>query len=189
MSFLLLGNIFSFGAALCIAVSVMKKSKKDLIGWQILDTSFCILSASFLNSYSSVSTNSIALVRNILAYTNKLNKVLTGILLVVCIIVGLYVNNRGLIGILPVAATAEYTILIYTTKNEQQMRYALIVNLLMWFGHDIYIQAYPTACTDMILSIWTAIQAFKSEYGKKQILKHSVVGKEGNHTPHNSTGH
>lgn len=182
MNSLLIGNVFSFGAALCIAVSVMKKNKKDLIGWQILDTSFCILSALFLNSYSSVSTNSIALIRNVLAYTNKLNKLLTGILLVICVSVGLYVNNRGWIGVLPVSATAEYTILMYTTKSEQQMRYALLINLLMWFGHDIYIQAYPSAFTDIALSVWTAWQAVKH-------LQHTVFGQVSNDTPDNNAAH
>ena len=162
MTSLIIGNIFSFLSALCIAVSVIKKNKNDLIWWQILDVVFCILSNIALYTYAALTTNSIALIRNILAYKNKLTKNLTFILLILCIIVGLWANNRGIIGFFPIIASASYTVFIYTTKNEQQMRWALVSNLLLWFVHDIYVQAYPSAITDIVLSIWTLMQIIRN---------------------------
>ena len=160
-AYLIIGNIFSLLSATCIAVSVIKKSKNDLIWWQIIDVIFCILSNIALYTYSALTTNSISLIRNILAYKNKLNKNITWILLILCVIAGLCANNRGIIGLFPIIASASYTIFMYTTKNEQQMRWALVSNLLLWFVHDAYVQAYPSALTDLVLSIWTAIQIFK----------------------------
>ena len=55
---------------------------------------------------------------------------------------------------------------MYITKNEQQMRWALILNQILWLIHDAYIQAYPAALTDVIISVWTLIQAIK--YIKRQ---------------------
>lgn len=162
MTYLIIGNIFSFLSALCIAVSVIKKSKNDLIWWQILDIVFCILSNIALYTYAALTTNSISLIRNILAYKNKLTKNLTFILLILCIIVGLWANNRGFIGLFPITASASYTIFMYTTKNEQQMRWALVSNLLLWLVHDIYVQAYPSAITDIVLSIWTLMQIIRN---------------------------
>ena len=160
-TYLIIGNIFSLLSATCIAVSVIKKSKKDLIWWQIIDVIFCILSNIALYTYSALTTNSISLIRNILAYKNKLNKNITWILLILCVIAGLWVNNRGIIGLFPIIASASYTVFMFITKNEQQMRWALVSNLILWFVHDTYVQAYPSALTDLILSIWTAIQIFK----------------------------
>ena len=162
-TYLIIGNLFSLLSATCIAVSVIKKSKKDLIWWQIIDVIFCILSNIALYTYSALTTNSISLIRNILAYKNKLNKNITWILLILCVIAGLCANNRGIIGLFPIIASASYTIFMYTTKNEQQMRWALVSNLLLWFVHDAYVQAYPSALTDIILSIWTAIQIFNNQ--------------------------
>lgn len=161
-TYLIIGNIFSLLSAICIAISVIKKSKADLIWWQILDVVFCILSNIALYTYAALTTNSIALIRNILAYKNKLTKNITWILLILCIVVGLWANNRGIIGLFPIIASASYTIFMYTTKNEQQMRWALVSNLILWFVHDIYVQAYPSALTDIILSIWTGTQIFKN---------------------------
>jgi len=160
-TYLIIGNIFSLLSAICIAVSVIKKSKNDLIWWQIIDVIFCILSNIALYTYSALTTNSISLIRNILAYKNKLNKNITWILLILCVIAGLCANNRGIIGLFPIIASASYTVFMFITKNEQQMRWALVSNLLLWFVHDAYVQAYPSALTDLVLSIWTAIQIFK----------------------------
>lgn len=161
-TYLIIGNIFSLLSAICIAISVIKKNKADLIWWQILDVIFCILSCIALYAYAALATNFVSLIRNILAYKNKLTKNITWILLISCVICGLWANNRGIIGLFPIIASASYTIFMYITKNEQQMRWALISNLALWLVHDFYIQAYPSALTELILSVWTAIQIFNN---------------------------
>jgi len=163
---LIIGNIFSLLAAICIGVSVIKKNKKDLIGWQIFDVIFCILSSFVLASYAAVTTNTVALIRNVLAYKNKLTKNLTWVLTFLCVVVGLWANNRGGIGLLPVIASGSYTILMYVTKDEQQMRLALVSNLILWLVHDAYIQSYPLAAMDFMLSVWTGIQIYKNKERK-----------------------
>lgn len=171
---LLIGNIFSFLSAVCIAVSVIKKNKNDLIWWQIIDVIFCILSNIALYTYAAMTTNSVALIRNILAYKNKLSKNLTLILCVLCVVVGLWANNRGIIGLFPIIASASYTIFMFITKNEQQMRWALVSNLILWLVHDIYVQAYPSAVTDLVLSVWTMAQIWKNgltNSGFRRIIK------------------
>ena len=87
---------------------------------------------------------------------------MTLILFILCIVIGLWTNNRSTIGLFPIIASAGYTVFMYTTKNDQQMRWALIFNLVLWFVHDIYVQAYPSALTNIILSAWTAIQIFNN---------------------------
>ncbi len=161
-SSLIWGNIFSLLAVLCMAVSVVVKSKKKLIGWQILDTAFFIASTYVLRSYSAVVANTLSLIRNLFAYYNKLNSVLTIIFCGLAVAIGLYLNNRGVIGWLPVVATLQYTICLYVTKNEQQMRYALAFNLAFWIVHDFYIQSYPSAINNVVLCFWSLYQAWKN---------------------------
>lgn len=159
-TYLIIGNIFSLFSAICIAISVLKKNKKDLIWWQIIDIIFCILSNIALYTYSAITTNSIALIRNFLAYKNKLTKKMTWILFVLCVFAGLWANNRDVIGLFPIVASASYTVFMFTTKDEQQMRWALVSNLILWFVHDVYVQAYPSALADATLGVWTGVQAF-----------------------------
>ena len=162
MSFsLVLGNIFSLCAVICMAISVIKRSKEDFIYWQILDTAFFIASTVVLKSYSAVVTNTISLIRNLFAYKGWLDKKLTWLFGVLIVVIGLYLNNRGVIGWLPVIASVQYTICLYLTRNEQQMRYALAFNLILWIIHDFYIQSYPSAINSIFLCIWSLVQAFR----------------------------
>jgi len=158
----ILGNIFSMAAAVCLAVAVFRKSTKDLLAWQVVEVVFCILSNIALVTYSALTTNSIALVRDVIAYKGKLGKTATWILLTLCITAGLIANNRGFIGLFPIAASAVYTIFLHLTRHEQQIRFALIVNLMLWFVHDFYVGAYPSALMDMVLSIWTLFAVVKN---------------------------
>ena len=162
MMTLIIGNIFSFLASLCTAISVVKKSKTDFMHWQVGNTVFAILTNATLLSYSGVTTNAVSFIRNVLAYKNKLSLIGTFIILIISISLGVMFNNRGLIGILPVFSSAGYTMCIYLTKNEQQLRYALIVDLSIWATYYFYIQAYPSAITYTLLNIWTLIQIVKN---------------------------
>lgn len=161
-SYFILGNIFSLIAAICLFVSVFKKTTKALLLWQIFEVVFCILSNVALVTYSALTTNSIALVRDILAYKNKLTRNITFVLLFLCVIAGFAANNRGIIGIFPVAASFVYTVFLYETRNEQQIRFALIINLMLWFVHDFYVGAYPSAVMDVGLSAWTLLNIFRN---------------------------
>lgn len=161
-AYLILGNIFSLLSAICLAVSVIKKSKKDFMYWQIGDPLFGIATCIVLSAYAALVISVVCLIRNILSYKNKLSKNLTYLLLGISVPVGLYANNLGIIGLIAVLAFAGYTVCIYLTKNEQQMRWAFVVNQLLWFIHNFYVKAYPSAAACIVLCVWTFIQIYKN---------------------------
>ena len=161
-TYLIIGNFFSLLAALCIAISVVKKNKGDLILWQLWSIIFSIFACFALKAYAALITCIMDAIRNTLAYKNKLTVQITTLLAILCIIVGWLVNNLGLIGIVAIAASVSYTIFMYTTKNEQQMRWALVFIQVLWIIHNLYIKAYPFVITDLVLALWTLIQIFKN---------------------------
>jgi len=158
---LIIGNIFSLLSSLCIAISAAQKSKKDLIKWQTFNIVFYMIACVVLEAYAALVSIFIALVRNVLSYKDRLTKKITAFLCLLIVIAGMWANNRGAVGILPIIAILSYTIFIYTTKNEQQMRYALILNMVLWLIHNVYIMAYPSALTNVLICLWTLIQIFK----------------------------
>ena len=159
---LIVGNIFSLFSAICIAVSVIKQSKKDFMYWQIGDTLFGVVANIALSAYAALVISVVCLIRNMLSYANKLTKEITIVLLIISIVIGLYANNLAIIGLLPIIASATYTICIYITKNEQQMRWALAINMLLWFVHNFYVQAYPSAIANIVLCVWTFVQIYRN---------------------------
>ena len=166
-TYLLIGNIFSLLPAICIALSLIKKSKKDFTFWHIGDTIFGMVANISLFAYSALVISIICFVRNLLSYKNMLTKNITYALLLLSVPIGLYANNLSYIGLLPIIASASYTICIYITKNEQQMRWSLAFNMLLWFVHNFYVKAFPSAIANIVLCIWTFIQIYKAK--KQQI--------------------
>lgn len=130
--------------------------------WQIGDTFFGIIANVALYAHAALVISVVCFIRNILSYKNELTKNITFVLVVLSVIVGLYANNLALIGLLPIIASASYTVCIYITKNDQQMRWSLTINLLLWFIHNLYVQAYPSAVANIVLCIWTFVQIFKN---------------------------
>ena len=161
-TYLLVGNSFSLLAAFCIVISVVKKSKKDLILWQLWSIILSTFSCVALYAYAAAITCIMDLIRNALAYKDKLSFKITIVLVILCIILGLWINNLGIIGLVAIVASSSYTIFMYTTKNEQQMRWAFIFNQSLWLIHDVYIQAYPAAMTDLALASWTLFQVYRN---------------------------
>lgn len=159
---LITGNIFSLLASVCTAMGVVKKSKTDFMYWQVGNTVFAMLTNLALFSFTGITTNAVSLVRNVLAYKNKLSVAGTVIIVAVSVALGLTFNNRGIIGLLPVFSSAAYTACVYLTKNEQQLRYALIVDLSLWSAYYLYIQGYPSVVTYTVLNVWTAINIYKN---------------------------
>jgi len=129
--------------------------------WQIGDATFGTFANIALHAYAATAISIMCIVRNVLSYQGRLTQKLTYFLVIIGVLVGWYANNLGLIGWLPIIAAGSYTFCIYLTKNEQQMRWALIVNLMMWFVHNVYVQSYPSAIGNILLLIWTSIQALR----------------------------
>jgi len=169
--YLIVGNLLSLCCAICIAVSVMEKNKQNLIWWQIWDSIFGLLASLVLFSYSSFTTGLLCVTRNLLAYNKGLTKFLTVFLIIICVGMGLYANNRGIFGLCPIIAFSGYTLSMYLAKNDQQMRYSLIINLSIWMIHDFYIQAYPSAFMDITISVWTFYQAMRRVRRKRRLKK------------------
>lgn len=163
-NYLIVGNLFSLLAVTCIAVSVIKKNKNDLILWQLWGICFSNFSCLFLKAYAALITCIADLIRHFFAYKNMLTFHITIALIVFCIITGLWINNLGLIGILAIIASVSYTLLMYITKNDQQMRWALVLNQSLWIIHNIYVQAYPSLVSEVIITIWTLIQIYKNRH-------------------------
>lgn len=152
-----IAQICSLCGAVCVAISTFGKEKKELVRWQIADTIFNATANLLLWSFSGFVVNFVSFVRNILAYKNKLTRWVTAALSIVMVIVGLYANNRGLIGVIPVAASVSYTIGMHLLKTAQSMRILIAINVVIWMIYDVTIRSYPIAVMDGVILLTTAL--------------------------------
>ena len=158
----IIGNFFSLLSAICTLISVTMHNKKRLIQVQTIGIFFYIFTNIFLHTYTALVSILIALIRNILSHKNLLTKKILFVLCLTLILYGIHINNLGIMGFLPIIAIVIYSIMVYITKNEQQMRYAVILNMTLWFIQNMYIKAYPSAITNILVCLWTTFHILKN---------------------------
>lgn len=154
---IIVGEIFSLLAALCLAYSTFSNKKNKLIFWQAVNAIFYGLSNLFLGAYSAVVTNILTLFRNTLQVKHRLNRNFTIIICLLMAIVGIIFNNKAWLGLLPIIASVTYTICVYILDSAQQMRIALVINLVQWVIFDFLVKAYPMFIMDIIIIVVTLI--------------------------------
>lgn len=158
---LVLANIFSFIGISFLAYSTFSNRKNNMLYIQVADTLFNAISNLLIGSYSGMLSNLIGTVRNILIAKGKMSKKIYIFLSLVLLVIGVFFNKLGLIGILPIIATIEYTILSSICKDAQELRYALIINILIWLIHDIYVRLYPAFIMDIVIIVITSMNCIK----------------------------
>lgn len=86
------------------------------------------------------------------------------IITVACVgIIGVSVNNRGIIGLLPVITTALYTIICFYAKRRSTIKMNIIVNLALWAVYDILIHDYVSFSVDTGSAIIAVISILRNK--------------------------
>ncbi len=144
----LLGNLISFVAACFTISSAWSGNRKRIYLYQSVQCFLLALANIFFNSISGVTTYIICAARNVLLAYDRFTARLC-IITVACVgIIGISVNNRGMIGLLPVITTALYTIVCFFAKRRSTIKMNIIVNLALWAVYDILIHDYVSFSVD-----------------------------------------
>lgn len=150
----ILALICSGLAAITTLFSSICKTKKNIFLFQCINKIFGVLYTLLLCGYSGMIINILGLVRNFLTLKNKMTKKVQFVLCILMFVIGIVVNNRGILGILPIIASIEYTIMACRNKSTVKIvKYALLINMIMWSIYDFIIKSYPTFIMDIIISL------------------------------------
>ena len=167
------GNLISFIAACFTVASSWSGRRKRIYLYQAGQCFFLALANIFFNSISGVTTYIICAVRNVLLAYDHFTARLC-IITVACVgMIGLSVNNRGMIGLLPVITTALYTIVCFYAKRQPTIKANIIVNLVLWAIYDILIHDYVSFSVDTGSAIVAAISILrwkKASEGKNETV-------------------
>ena len=157
----IIANCFSLASASFLAYSTFSKKKEKMLIYQSFDVFFCFLADVFVGSYSAAVTCIINLARNMLAAKNKLKIWMSVVCVILTIVLGVLCNQIGFVGWLPIFASVEYTFAINVTKNANEMRYALILNLILWLMHDLYVGLCPNAIMDCVIVVFSVFNIIR----------------------------
>lgn len=157
-----IGLFFSFLSAIMVFFSSAAKKKKNVFIYQTIDSGSNILANFFLQGYSGMIVSLIACLRNILTVFNRITFKIQIIFSIIVIIVGLYINNRGILGILPIISFVEYTLIAPNPKSSiLTVKIAFLINVGLWTIYNFIIKSYPMMIANIICFTTCLISIYK----------------------------
>lgn len=164
MNTILIANAIALIASLLMVYTGYIKKKEKILFFQTIQIGLSVISNLILGGITGAIINALGLIRNILCYKEKLNKIAQIILIILSILLGVYFNNLALIGLLPIISNVVY-IVFMNIKDVIKFKYLIIFTMTMWLVYDIYIMSYTSAVFDLgniIANIISIIQIKKS---------------------------
>ena len=164
MNEVLVGNICSLGAMVTDSISGTRKKHHEILAIQILSQLFYGAGTIILKGYSSTAQNVVAIFRNLAAIKGVKHKAVEWILISLGVILGILWNNRGLLGWLPILANLEYSVAMFSFKeNTTGLKTAFLVNMLMYSVFSFLIMNYVGAAANIVVAVTTAISLFRNK--------------------------
>ena len=169
MNTILIANAIALIASLLMVYTGYIKKKEKILFFQTIQIGLSVISNLILGGITCAIINALGLIRNILCYKEKLNKIAQIILIILSILLGVYFNNLALIGLLPIISNVVY-IVFMNIKDVIKFKYLIIFTMTLWLIYDIYIMSYTSAVFDlgtMIANIIAVIQIKRNKGEEK----------------------
>lgn len=163
----IIGNLCTLLAMGANAASATRKTTKSMLKAQNISQLVYCASAIVLRGYSAAVQNVVSIARNIVAIRNIKSKSLEWTLVVLGAVLGVAFNNRGVLGLLPVIGTLQYTLAIFRIKgNERALKISFLLSTVAFVAFNISLYNFVGAAADSTVAI-TTIVALIRENNKK----------------------
>ena len=168
--FIIIGNIISLIAGIFIILSMWVNDEKKAYKYQFLNAFILMISSVFFISWTGVTTMAIAAGRNLMVYKDKLTINWTIFFIIISVVLGLLVNTRGFIGLLPVIAIVQITLCNYYLKTIKAIKSSFILNSAIYIIYFFAILDFSSTAIESITAIIGVISLIKLINNEKNIL-------------------
>ena len=175
MNDVIVGNVCSLCAMVSDSVSGTRKKQNQILAVQIISQVFYGAGSIILKGYSSTAQNVVAVLRNLAAIKKIKYKVVEWALVALGVGLGVWFNNRGLVGWLPIVANLEYSLAVFGFKeSERWLKIAFIVNAALYSVFNVIISNYVGAAANAVVIIMTGISLIKGAKKKEETEKNEA---------------
>ena len=156
----IIGNVIALVASILMVYSGIIKTKKKIVYVQSIQIGLSVISNLFLKGIAGAIINAINFIRNILCYKEKLGTKEKVLLTIISVILIVFLNNKGIIGYLPLISAVVY-IWLMTIKDIKKFKLLIMVTTLLWLIYDFSIKLYTAAIFDFLCIVSNAISISK----------------------------
>ena len=159
---IVIGNICSLLAMVTDSASSVQKTVSRVLLVQTASQLIYGIGAVILRGYSAAIQNAVSILRNLVAIKKIQNKVIEWVLVILGVILGLYFNNLGWMGLLPIVANLQYTISIFRFQNnDTALKISFLISALMFTVFSLVIYNFVGVFTNFVVAVTTFISLFK----------------------------
>ena len=164
MKSIIFGNVCSFLATITDSISSTRKSVKGVLGMQCLSQLIFIVVSIAFQGYADLVQNVVGLVRNLFAISRKQVKGIEWVFVALAVGLGLYFNNLGWLGLLPVLANFEYSLAVFRfADDERAMKLAFMgLNLLYMVYNFCVLNIVGGICSAVVI-VTTVVYLVKNK--------------------------
>ena len=149
----LIGNLLAFVAACFTFLSAWSTDRKRIYLYQAAQCAVLAAANVFFASLSGVTTCALCALRNLLIAYERFTPGLCAVFAAAVAGLGLYANNRGAVGLLPIVTTAVYTVGCLYAKSTRAIKWNLIANLILWAVYDAFVLDFVSCAVDTVSAI------------------------------------
>lgn len=157
MSHYTIAMILSFITACFTLASSWTKDPHRTYWFQVWQCLVYSLAAYFLGVYPCIIMMLINAFRNYLIAVDKYKASYCFAFSILALVLGLWSNTSGIVGLLTVFATIQYSICSYYLKKDIPVKINVAVNLAIWFSYDVLVRDIFSGIMDCIGAVLAAI--------------------------------
>ena len=124
-----------------------------------------VVSSACFGSWSGISTLLVSTARNIFLVKGRFDKRMMYVFIVLVTVCGLAVNNKGMIGLLPVLATVILTVCNYYAREILAIEGSLFINIALWAVYFFAILDVISGITQVVIAAVTLVSIWRMRLG------------------------
>lgn len=163
---------FGLLGLIVMVISLFQKDKDKMLNFVVLNGLFFGIEYLLLKAFSGMFSNFFGILRTFISKEKEKKKGFDkqGIMFLFILgymIIGFISFDGKVMSLLPVFAEIIYVITLWQ-KNVKKIRIGTLLMVLLWLVYDIFVKAYPSLITDLIVMSSTIIAIYLKDIRKKE---------------------
>ena len=127
-------------------------------------------------AWAGLSTQVLSVARNLMVLRDRFSVRWMILFTALVVILGVSVNDQGLIGLLPVAATVQLTLCNHFCRTIAQVKVSFLVNAVQWMVFSFQIGDLVNGCTQIVIVFLCAVSLLRLTRENRAALAAAETG-------------
>ena len=155
---IIFGNLCSLLAMVTDTLSGAQKTVKRMLWVQNISQSLYCVGTLALKGYSGAVQNVVSILRNLAGIKKIDSKWVTWFFVVAGVVLGLVFNNIGWVGLLPVIANLQYTLVVFFVReNERALKVSFLISAIFFSVFSLAILNFVGVVTNLVVAVSTGV--------------------------------